>query len=325
MKKKALTTIFKLAVSVSILYFLFSSVELEAFLRVVTTLNPLLFIFLAFFFVAIQSISAYRWSIVLKKDVQVPYPKLLSIYFIGMFFNNFLPTVVGGDVVKGYYLYKKTGRGDVTAASILMDRYSGFTAMMAVVLVALAPGYALISGTGLPGFFLLLLGVYIVASLFVWVESLHGWMVRLLTRVRLFRLNERIETFYRALMSYKNHHAVLLKIFLCSLVIQCGIITGYIMLARGLGMETSPGYFFLFIPLATAVSMIPVSLSGLGIREGAFVFLFTRAGTTQEEALGLSLVWFAMMVCVSVIGGVQYVRMGGKKELMTGAEEEGVS
>ncbi len=325
MKKKALTTIFKLAVSVSILYFLFSSVDIETFFSVIKTLNPLLFIFLGFFFVAIQGMSAYRWSIVLKKDVQVPYTRLLSIYFIGMFFNNFLPTIVGGDVVKGYYLYKKTGRGDVTAASILMDRYSGFTALMAITLVALVPGYALISGTGLPGFFLLLVGVYIVVSLFVWVESLHGWMVRMLTRVRLLRLNEMIETFYRALMSYKKHHAVLLKIFLCSLVIQCGVIVGYIMLARGLGIETSPGYFFLFIPLATVVSMVPVSLSGLGIREGAFVFLFTKAGTSQEEALGLSLVWFAMMVCVSVIGGVQYVRMRGKKEPVTGAEEEGLS
>jgi uncharacterized protein (TIRG00374 family) len=325
MKKKLLATILKLAVSVSLLYFLFHSVDLGVFLSVVTNLDPLVFLFLALYFIGIQSISTFRWSIVLKKDVQLPYPRLFSIYLIGMFFNNFLPTIVGGDVVKGYYLYKKTRRVDITAASILMDRYSGFTALMAITIVALVPGYPFISGTGLPGFFVLLVGVYIAVSLFVWDERLHGWLVRVLTRIRLLRLNEIIENFYTALMSYKDHRAILLKIFLCSLVIQVGVIMGYVMLARGLGIDTGTGYFFLFVPLATAVSMIPVSLSGLGIREGAFVFLFTRVGATQEEALGLSLLWFFVVVFVSLIGGVEYIRIGGKKELVSGTEEESLS
>jgi uncharacterized protein (TIRG00374 family) len=315
MTNRGLTTLLKLVVSASLLYILFRSIDLKAFLSVVTTLNPLSFVFLAIFFAAIQCISAYRWSIVLKKDVDLHYPKILSIYFIGMFFNNFLPTLVGGDVVKGYYLYRVTGKGHVSVASILIDRYSGFTALMAITLVALVPGYALIEGTGLTGFFLLLLGGYMMSSFFIWVESLHGWLVEILTRVRLFSLNEKIETFYSALMSYKNYHWILIKIFLLSVVIQGGVIVGYFTLAKGMGIGVPMGYFFLFIPLATAVSMIPISLSGLGIREGAFVFLFTRVGATQEEALGLSLLWFAVMVCVSFIGGVEYIRAGGKKGL----------
>jgi uncharacterized protein (TIRG00374 family) len=313
MTNRGLTTLLKLVVSASLLYILFRSVDLEAFLGVVTTLNPLTIVFLAIFFAAIQCISAYRWSTVLKKDIDLSYPKILSIYFIGMFFNNFLPTLVGGDVIKGYYLYRVTGKGEVSIASILMDRYSGFTALMAITLVALVPGYALIKGTGLPGFFLLLLGGYMVSSFFIWVESFHGWLVNILARIRLLSLNERIETFYSALMSYKNCHGILIRIFLFSIVIQGGLIVGYLILARGMGIGVPTGYFFLFIPLATAVSMIPISLSGLGIREGAFVFLFTRVGATQEEALGLSLLWFAIMVCVSLLGGIEYVRAGGKK------------
>jgi uncharacterized protein (TIRG00374 family) len=313
MTGRALNIILKLAVSASLLYYLFTNVDLEAFSRVLTALNPLAVVFLVFYFGAIQSISAYRWSIVLRKDVELAYPRLLSIYFIGMFFNNFLPTLVGGDVIKGYYLYRETGKGEVSAASILMDRYSGFTAMMAITLVALVPGYALIEGTVLPGFFLLLLGGYMAASCFVWMESLHGWPVNILTRIRLLSLHDMIENFYGALMSYKTHHGLLVRIFLLSLVIQGGIIIGYFTLSRSMGMDVPAGYFFLFIPLATAVSMIPVSLSGLGIREGAFVFLFTAVGAAREEALGLSLLWFAFTVCVSFIGGIEYVRTGGKK------------
>ncbi|MDP2688907.1 MAG: lysylphosphatidylglycerol synthase domain-containing protein, partial [Deltaproteobacteria bacterium] len=64
------------------------------------------------------------------------------------------------------------------------------------------------------------------------------------------------------------------------------------------------------------VAMLPISLSGLGLREGAFVFLFTRVGATQEQALTLSLMWFAIAAIVSVIGGIEYVRMGGRKEVV---------
>jgi uncharacterized protein (TIRG00374 family) len=247
MTNRGLTTLLKLVVSASLLYILFRSVDLEAFLGVVTTLNPLTIVFLAIFFAAIQCISAYRWSTVLKKDIDLPYPNILSIYFIGMFFNNFLPTLVGGDVIKGYYLYRVTGKGEVSIASILMDRYSGFTALMAITLVALVPGYALIEGTGLPGFFLLLLGGYMVSSFFIWVESLHGWLVRILARIRLLSLNERIETFYSALMSYKNYHGILIRIFLFSIVIQGGLIVGYLILARGMGIGVPTGYFFPFL------------------------------------------------------------------------------
>jgi uncharacterized protein (TIRG00374 family) len=315
MTKKVLFTVLKVGVSATLLYLLFRSIEVDAFVRVLATIKPQLFVLVIFLFAGIQAVSGLRWAILLKKDVDLPYLKVLSMYFIGMFFNNFLPTLVGGDVVKGYYLYRETGKGDVAAASVLMDRYSGFTALMAITLVALVPGYVLIKGTGLAGFFLLLVGGYVVASCLVWVEFLHGWLVKILTGTRLLGLNEKVETFYRALMSYKAHYRILVKAFLCSLLIQGGVILGYIILARGMGMGVSMGYFFLFIPLATVVAMIPLSLSGLGIREGAFVFLFARVGAAEEQALALSLIWFAGMALLSLFGGVEYIRAGGKKEI----------
>jgi uncharacterized protein (TIRG00374 family) len=299
MTKKGLSIALKVAVSATLLYLLFAAIEFDAFIGVVTALDPFVFVSMVLFFAAIQCLSAFRWSIVLRKDFDIRYTKVLSIYFIGMFFNNFLPTLVGGDVIKAFYLYRAKGKGDVAAASILMDRYSGYTALMVITLIALVPGYILIKGTGLAGFFLLLLGGYVAASCFIWVEPLHGWLVRHLTGTRMLRLNRLVETFYTALMSYKSHRRILLKIFLCSFIIQGTVIVVYIILARAMGIGVPAGYFFLFVPLATTVSMLPISLSGLGIREGAFVFLFAHAGATTEQALGLSLVWFAVVVATS--------------------------
>lgn len=318
MMKSILSTAVKVGVSLAILYFLFRNINVNAFWNTFISVNPLSVFFVAVLFICTQSISTFRWSVILKKDVDIPYRRLLSIYFIGMYFNNFLPTMVGGDLVKGYYLYRYTKKGDVSLASIFMDRYSGFFALMVITSLALATGYPLIRGTGLPGFFVLLIGGFFVMSLVIWIGPLHSWVMKLLARIHFYGINRKIETFYGVLMGYKSHGDILLKIFVCSVLVQGGVIIGYWFLGKGLGMNVGLSYFFLFIPLTTAVAMLPISLSGLGIREGAFVFLFTKAGATQEQALTLSLMWFVIMALVSIIGGVEYVRLGGKKNAMEG-------
>ena len=316
-------TLLKVAVSAVLLYVLFSRVDASSFWEMVSGVHPGALVAGALIFFLSQCVSTLRWSVVLSKDARVPYPKLFSMYFIGMFFNNFLPTIVGGDVVKGYYLYKETGRGDVSVASVFMDRYAGLSALITITTVALIIGYGslgAIGGGSLIAVFMIFIAAFLAVSAFIWIDALHGWLVRFLRGVHLMKLNKKIDTFYEVFMGYKGHKGLLFRAFLLSLFIQGSVIAGYIVLGRGLGMDVSPGYFFLFVPLATAVSMVPLSLSGLGIREGAFVYLFTKAGASGEEALGLSLLWFAVMVSVSLIGGIEYVRRGGGKGLKaTGA------
>jgi uncharacterized protein (TIRG00374 family) len=304
----------KIGVSAAILYFLFRSIDMRTFWATCLSVRPLSVIFVAALFAATQFVSTYRWSTILKKDVDIPYLRLLSIYYIGMFFNNFLPTMVGGDVVKGYYLYRRTRKGHVALASIFLDRYSGFFALMTITALALIPGYPLIKDTGMPGVFVLLIGGFVGISLVIWVGTFHSWAMKIMSRIHFYGINRKIDTFYKVLMGYKNHYDILGKIFVCSLIVQGGVIMGYYLLGRGLGIDIQPGYYFLFVPLTTVVSMLPVSLSGLGIREGAFVFLFTRVGVTQEQALTLSLMWFAICALISMAGGIEYIRTGGRKE-----------
>lgn len=320
--KGALSTLVKILISGTILYFLFRNMDLEALWETFSSVEPLSVVFVAFLLIFNQSVSSYRWSVILKKDLDVSYLRLLSIYFVGMFFNNFLPTMVGGDIVKGYYLYKYSRKGDVAIASIFMDRYSGFAALMVITALTLIPGYSLIAGTPLPGFFALLLGGFVVMSLILWVGPLHSGAMKLANKVHFYGINKKIYTLYRVLMSYKRRGDILVKAFVCSLIVQCGVMIGYYVLGRGLGLELPLAYYFLFIPLTTVIAMLPISLSGLGIREGAFVFLFTMAGATKEQALTLSLLWFAVGVIVSLIGGVEYVRTGGKKAVEDGMSRE---
>ncbi|MEE9591927.1 MAG: lysylphosphatidylglycerol synthase transmembrane domain-containing protein, partial [Thermodesulfobacteriota bacterium] len=284
MSKKVLILPLKIVVSGGLLYVLFRGMEMDVFWKTISSVNYTAIISIFFLLVGVQTLSTLRWSLILKKDINVPFMRLISIYFIGMFFNNFLPTLVGGDVVKAYYLYRSSRRGGVSLASIFLDRYSGFTALMTITALATYSGYNLIAGTSIPWLLYTLLAGFVVISLMIWVNLFHSWGVRILNKIKLFGINNKIDTFYRALMGYKRDRGILLKIFIISVIVQGSVIVGYYILSRGIGMEMPLNYFFIFVPLATVVAMLPVSLAGLGIREGAFVFLFAKAGGTSAEA-----------------------------------------
>ncbi len=311
--KKNLSLILKIAISLGILYFLFSGMDLSAVIKTISTIRPISIIAAVLIILVIQVISSLRWQILLKKDFEAKYFKLFSMYLIGMFFNNFLPTLVGGDLIKTYYLYKQTVKGSVALASIFLDRYSGFTALIFNTVVALIFGHYLLKGTGLTGFFLILVVGFVCASLVIWVDFMHRWAMSILSKIHMYGINHKIDDFYKVLMGYKGHMMGFYKAFGLSVIVQGGVVIAYYILAWGIGMKVPLGYFFLFIPLATVASMVPISLAGLGVREGIFIYLFTKIGTSQEEALSLSLLFFFATLIISIIGGIEYVRIGGKK------------
>ncbi|MBI5048033.1 MAG: flippase-like domain-containing protein [Deltaproteobacteria bacterium] len=314
MNKKKLAVILKVVVSGSLLYLLFRGMDMDSFLKTVKAVDVKTVVFIIFLYLAIQAIAAYRWFTLLRDSMNISFPKVLSIYFVGMFFNNFMPSMVGGDIAKGYYLYKVSGKGGAVVATLFMDRYAGFTALMAITTVATVIGYQLVQGTVVPLLLVFLIGAYVIGSLVLWVESFHGWVLKILSKLKLFGLNEKIDSLYKSIMKYKGFYGILSKAFMLSLIIQSTVIISYYILSAALGMSLPFGYFFLLIPLTTAVAMLPISLAGLGIREGAFVFLFTKVGATQAEALSLSLLWFFISAFINLIGGIEYIRLGSIKD-----------
>ena len=92
-----------------------------------------------------QFVSTIRWKLLLPDGVGLR--KLVFLCMIGSFFNTFLPGVIGGDAVKGLYLYRVTGKGSLSLASIFMDRYIGFAALIAICAVAFPFGFGFFAGS----------------------------------------------------------------------------------------------------------------------------------------------------------------------------------
>ncbi|MBI3754357.1 MAG: flippase-like domain-containing protein [Deltaproteobacteria bacterium] len=316
--KKSLFFILKMLVSISILVFLFTKVDMRNVWGTMRYMDPLMLLVVLLLYAADLIISAYRWSLFLPHaGIDMPFLRLVSLYYIGGFFNIFLPTAIGGDVVKSYYLYKFSGKGGNSLASVFLDRFTGFFALVAIAFVSLAFGYRYVQETYVPLIIIALTSLFLFSSLILWNRDLHNWALVIIRRIRFFGINEKIESLYHAVMLYKSKPFILLKALGISFVVQFVSITVFYLISRGFGMTVSMGYFFLFVPIAISISMLPISLSGLGLREGAFVYLFTKVGATDAQALSISLAGFAVMVLFGLVGGVEYIRLGGVKKVVS--------
>ena len=244
-----------------------------------------------------QFISTLRWKLLLPKGLGLR--KLFSLYMIGSFFNIFLPGIIGGDAVKGFYLYRATGKGSLAMASVFMDRYLGFVVLIAICTAAFPFGYTYLQGS----YIAWVLPFTIVSFT---AGSLLFFGLRLGQRVKF------LSEFYNHFYVYRNQKGVIGKALLLSLFIQFAGISAVYVLSVGLGQHIPFLAFLIYLPLIILFSMLPISISGLGVREGAFVVFFGLIGVKPEAATAISLSWFMAMSAGSLLGLVEYIKY--KKE-----------
>jgi len=268
--------------------------------------------------VAIYLIASYlstrRWQLLISSDISTK--KLFHLYMLGSFFNTCLPGIIGGDAVKIFYLGKtlKTtasrpveGEADedkataphtahsLALASVFMDRYIGFAALLVIAATAFPFGLNEMKATPVKWVLPFIICSFVFMSLII-------FKARIGERFRF------VYGIYEHLSLYRSRRKVLAPCFAYSLAIQfLGFISVYI-LAKGLSIELTFLSILVFLPIIIVVSFIPISISGLGLREGAFVFLFGFAGVSADKAVTLSLLWFISTITAGLWGLVVYLR-----------------
>ena len=297
---KIFLIIIKLAISSALLYIVLSKTSLEKVLDTLKNMSLTAFIAAIFIYTFTQLVGTLRWKLLLPAGIRVK--KLFSLYMIGAFFNNFLPGIIGGDAVKGYYLYKATGKGGLIMASIFMDRYIGFLGLITISIAAFPFGFNYMKGSRAEWLLPL-----VVLSFFTVSFLIFG--LRIGEKIRL------LSEFYTYFHAYRNQKEVVGKAFILSVLIQfSGIIVVYL-LSLGMGQRIPLLAFLIFLPLIILFTTIPISISGLGIREGAFVLFFGFIGIKPEIATAISLSWFTAISISSLIGLIEYIKY--KKEKIT--------
>jgi uncharacterized membrane protein YbhN (UPF0104 family) len=249
-------------------------------------------------FVLAQFVSSLRWQMLAAPlDFDVPYHRYASLYFIGMFFNLVLPTSVGGDVVRAWYLGAGSGRRFAAFCSVLADRASGV-----VVLTALACAASLALPVALPPWMTAILAG-LAAGLAVGLPALligHRFLDR---SYRGDRFRPLVELLGHLLRDGK----LLWATTLLSLLVQLASVAQVWLVSAGLGLKVPFGYLAVVVPLVSLLTLVPVSLNGMGLREVGLVVLLAPVGVTAAQAVSLSLLYFALSLTISLAGGGFYL------------------
>jgi hypothetical protein len=266
-------------------------------------------------YVGTQIVSSLRWQLLARPmGFRAPLGRFIALYFVGMFFNLVLPTSVGGDVVRAWYLGRsnpgemKPGRGVAAFGTVLLDRLSGLLMLLSLACVAVCFCPAEVA-PWLP-WTVWGLTAAAIASL-----GLLALLARMPSPLQRFpRINAKITGLGRHLTE-----AVRLSVWdpkllaattLLSLVVQLANVVIVWMIGRGLGVEILPTYYGVVVPLVSLLTMLPVSVNGMGVREGTTVLLLAPVGVPGGAAVSLAFLWFLTQAAASLVGVVFYV--GGR-------------
>ena len=293
MKKGVLSTLLKLVVSALLLALIVKKAGPGNVISQMRSMNGWLFFFSACISVVMAWLVALRWRILL--DNRYPTRTLFSLQMIGNFFNTILPSSMGGDAVKVYYLYRDAIPAGVSFGSVFLDRYAGLIARLSLGLVSSAIAFNELKTIGMQ---------WAIPILFFVIASGSLVMLR-------FRIGKRfgvVTDFYDYVRSRLERKGMMLKTFLLSLVIQVLLILMIAIVARGIGWHLSFTELFVFVPIITTVMIIPVSISGFGVREGAFVAIFGLTGVPPSVSVSISFLWYLSTAAASLYGLFEYLR-----------------
>jgi uncharacterized protein (TIRG00374 family) len=308
--KKRLFDLAKLVVSAGLLAFVLSRVGLQETLdKLRSTDAALLLLALALFIFGVH-LRAFRWRALLAdRGLHVPIITLTQLYFIGQFFNTFLPTGFGGDVVRVVELARFGVSKTESLSTVFLDRLSGLMAFFLMTLFALPFAGQLIP----PGVFGILVAMSGVGVMVTWLMFERRFttplMNSLFVRVS-FPFKPKIVRLYESLRANSTRASA--EAMALGFLFNLLLIAVNYLVAAALGQHIALGYFFLFIPIISSLLLLPISINGLGVREGAYVLLFASAGVGSLTAVSMSLAFWAITVTTGLIGGVLYAMQGAR-------------
>jgi glycosyltransferase 2 family protein len=304
--KPLLFFLLKLLVSAGLIAYFLSRIHIERFLQTFKSANfSYIALALGVYLVA-QGVSAVRWTALARPlGIKTPFKNLVQYYLIGMFFNLFAPSTVGGDVTRVYYLVKDEdahakGRPVTTvhaAISVLMDRGIGMVVLIWIGALALLlfPHYAVPHTIRSVTFVLalgLLAGVLLAPVL---KHFLPEDGPQLAVKLRL------------ALRGYRLHWRALLAATLLSVIVHLIQAWMHTVMARALGLDLPFAFCLIVYPLVGTFSAIPISLNGLGLREGGYIFLLAVVGVGTEPAIAFGILLFLIVALDSLLGGLLFL------------------
>ena len=279
--------------------------EISAALR---SANPMWLAGAALLLLLSNVFGSYQWSRLLRAvDIHIPFWKVLAYYHVGLFFNNFLPANVGGDIARVVDASRYASTRTAAVATVLLDRMIGTLSLAGLALVTTLPALDRFHLTVL---YLALLAFFALSVTMVWAvfhpRALHV-VEAMLDRLGLGRLRPSLDELAHRLSHYRGQRPLMLQLLFVGLITQLSRVGVHVLVGRALGLTVPTTYFFLFVPLLAVIVSLPISLNGIGVREGAGVLLFGLVGVERAQAFSLQFTTYLVSVAVSLLGGLIFL------------------
>ena len=257
-------------------------------------------------------LSTLRWAAVLSAlGLRARVRTLLNHYLAGLFVGNFLPSTIGGDVLRVSRQSADNGDRPSTFASVVLERLTGWLVLPVITLTALVinPGLRTLGPAsalafGLSVATLVLLSILLFAAghprLGGRLAESGGWQ-RFLGAVHL------------GLARFRTHPGAVANVVLVGFAYQLAVVASAYMAARALGLHVGPTAILAFMPVVAIAQVLPISVGGIGLREGALVLFLRPLGVPDHDAIALGLLFYGMNLVVSLLGAPSFAVGGGRR------------
>lgn len=304
MVARKVTALLKILISGALLIVIFYFVNWKRIGPILNTVNVFLVVLTVAFNALGVFLSIVKWKYLLDvKGIHKSMWHLHGIYYMAFFFNNFLPSMIGGDVFRMVRTAAPAAKRTEAICAVLVERGTGLVAM--VVLTSVAAIWSLWRGETPPGLYWL----YVCASLLFAALVFGGGLALLLSSYlerAAYRFRWLASAFHisEVLRGYFVYPMVLGIAFVLSIAFHLLLVTNAYLFAMSIGVRLDPFAMAVIFPLAVFIAMVPVSFNGFGVKEGALIVLLGQIGVEREQALIIAGLSRVFIVFASIGGGV---------------------
>lgn len=255
----------------------------------------------------LTAVSAWKWGWLLRAvGIDLSFARLFYLYIVGRFFNNVLPTSVGGDVVRAAALARSTGRHAEAVTSVFLERYTGLTALVLLTLISVPLNFKVAGDPRMLLAILIVTGGYLALLVLMLGSGYLTWLERLPLPRPARKLLGKARGFQAAIQRYRGHYRTLEWSVVNSLAWNLVATANVYFSALAFGQRVSFWALLLTVPIVLTVTMLPITVGGIGLNEWAYTFALGQLGVPAAAGLSIALLIRFKSVIASLPGGVGY-------------------
>lgn len=275
--------------------------------------TDLFFLGLSFAVSAVLALlSAYKWSILLQAiGGKVGLGHLFQLYLVGYFFNNVLPSNVGGDVIRALEVRREIGDGSAAMASVFVERFTGLTALMILAIASFVSHVHLFDDRWFALAMLAAIGGYGLILAVLWQQKVVTRLERWTGTSRLGRSITKLLKLHAAIRSYGGRGRALAWAMVLSFLFYGLAVLNVYVSSLAFGVQVPFLLLVVIVPMILIISMMPISLGGIGLQEWAYFYTFQAIGAGGSLGLLVALLMRVKNLTYGLLGGLLYALRRG--------------